>query len=101
MKSSCKFILAGMATVFCAVAGIAAIEEGHAVVVKGDGCEWRFLLIDGTTMLPTEYVRTGEKREEEEEVRLAPFWIASAPITRRQFAEIMFRQNRRSQRACR
>lgn len=101
MKSSCKFVLAGMAAVFCAVAGIAAIEEGHAVVVKGDGCEWRFLLIDGTTMLPTEYVRTGEKREEEEEVRLAPFWIASAPITRRQFAEIMFRQNRRSQRACR
>lgn len=89
MKSSCKFVLAGMATVFCAVGGIAAIEEGHAVVVKGDGCEWRFLLIDGTTMLPTEYVRTGEKREEEEEVRLAPFWIASAPITRRQFAEIM------------
>ena len=89
MKSSCTFVLAGMATVFCAVAGIAAIEEGHAVVVKGDGCEWRFLLIDGTTMLPTEYMRTGEKREEEEEVRLAPFWIASAPITRRQFAEIM------------
>ena len=66
MKSSCKFILAGMAVIFCAAAGIAAVEEGRTVVVKGDGPEWRFLPIDGVSMLPTEYMCTGEKREEEE-----------------------------------
>ena len=44
-------------------------SNAHAedmLVIKADGLEWRFLLIDGTTMLPTEYVRTGEKREEED-----------------------------------
>ena len=58
-------------------------------VIKADGLEWRFLPIDGTSMLPTEYMCTGKNREVEEEVHLAPFWIASAPVTRRQFVEIM------------
>lgn len=89
MISSCRFALAGMAVIFCAAAGIAAVEEGRTVVVKGDRCEWRFLPIDGTSMLPTEYMCTGKNREVEEEVHLAPFWIASSAVTRRQFAEIM------------
>ena len=40
MKLSCKFVLAGIAIVFCVVSGIAATEKGHAVVVEGDKCEW-------------------------------------------------------------
>ena len=89
MISSCRFVVAEMAVIFCAAAGIAAVEEGRTVVVKGDRCEWRFLPIDGTSMLPTEYMCTGKNREVEEEVHLAPFWIASSAVTRRQFAEIM------------
>ena len=89
MKLSCKFVLAGIAIVFCVASGIAATEKRHAVVVEGDKCEWSFLPIEGTTRLPVEYMRTGENREVEEEVHLAPFWIASAPVTKRQFAEVM------------
>lgn len=78
-----------VAVVIAAGNVLAKTNTAEVVEIADGETKWRFLPINGTTALPTEYMRTGEKREVEEEVRLDPFWIASAPVTRRQFAEIM------------
>ena len=78
-----------VAVVIAAGNVLAKTNTAEVVEIADGETKWRFLPINGTTALPTEYMRTGEKREVEEEVRLNPFWIASAPVTRRQFAEIM------------
>lgn len=99
MKSSYTFVLVGMAAVFCAVADIAAADAGRALVVKGEGCEWRFLPVEGTSQLPLEFMRTGKNREKTASVTMPTFWIAEKMVTEGEFASLMGRKVRVNKKA--
>lgn len=87
---------AGTAKVVQALNAVATCASGGArqnaagtVEIKSKGCVFKFAAIDGESELPLKHMHTGGDDRETKKVRLPRYWIASAPITARQFAEVM------------
>lgn len=71
------------------VSGDARRNAAGTVEIKSKGCVFKFAAIDGESELPLRHMRTGGNDMEMTKVRLPRYWIASTPISTRQFAEVM------------
>ena len=83
-----KVAQASNAVAKCASDG-ARQNAAEAVEIKSKECVFKFVAIDGESELPLRHMHTGGDDRGTKKVRLPRYWIASAPISRRQFAEVM------------
>ena len=67
-------------------------KTNDVLVIDVEGSKLMFALVDGTSRLPLKFMQAGEDRENRENVRLAPYWIAERMISEGEFAAVMGRK---------
>ena len=60
-------------------------QADDALVIKADGREWRFVAVEGTSLLPLDYMRTGDEPAKTNlvTVTMPKFWVAEKIVNLR------------------
>lgn len=71
-------------------------QAADVLVIKADGREWRFVAVEGTSLLPLDYMRTGDEPAKTNlvTVTMPKFWVAEKMVTEGEFAALMGRKVR-------